>query len=139
MTRIVRAVRTCRAYPAQWDAWTEDGTYLYIRCRFGRLTVESFPEGPDWEFDSPSVMVAETEANVYDIADVCEVTDIELAEDARVDDVWPDYDRWTVHAEQQAGHSLHASAGITARSCDLTDSCHRMRGHDGPCTLPQDH
>ncbi|WP_280504295.1 hypothetical protein [Nocardia farcinica] len=33
---------------------------------------------------------------------------------ARVDDVWPDYDRWTVHAEQQAGHSLHASAGITA-------------------------
>jgi hypothetical protein len=32
---IVRAVRTGRATPSQWDAWTADGTYLYLRYRWG--------------------------------------------------------------------------------------------------------
>lgn len=33
--RIVKAVRTCIACPSQWDAWTSDGTYLYLRYRSG--------------------------------------------------------------------------------------------------------
>lgn len=36
---IVRAVQTCFACPSQWDAWTEDGTYLYLRYRGGIGTV----------------------------------------------------------------------------------------------------
>lgn len=27
---IVRAVQTFRYWPAQWDAWTDTGQYLYL-------------------------------------------------------------------------------------------------------------
>lgn len=37
---IARAVRTTYAAPAQWDAWTVDGVYLYLRHRHGRGRVE---------------------------------------------------------------------------------------------------
>ena len=30
---------TCSAYPSQWDAKTTDGDYVYIRYRWGWLTV----------------------------------------------------------------------------------------------------
>jgi hypothetical protein len=36
----VRAVQTCFACPSQWDAWTSDGTYLYLRYRSGHGTVQ---------------------------------------------------------------------------------------------------
>lgn len=39
--RIAKAVRTCRAMPSQWDAWTDDGRYLYLRYRFGIGTVRA--------------------------------------------------------------------------------------------------
>lgn len=39
MTRIVKAVQTCNACPAQWDAWTDAGEQLYLRFRYGRGTV----------------------------------------------------------------------------------------------------
>lgn len=32
---IVYAVQTCRSHPAQWDTWTADGEYLYLRFRHG--------------------------------------------------------------------------------------------------------
>lgn len=44
--RIVRAVKTCEACPSQWDAWTDQGQYLYLRFRHGRGSVEAQP-GPD--------------------------------------------------------------------------------------------
>ena len=37
---VVRVVRTCRACPSQWDAWTAQGVYVYVRYRSGRLTVD---------------------------------------------------------------------------------------------------
>lgn len=39
MIRIVKAVQTCGACPAQWDAWTDDGKYVYVRYRWGYLSV----------------------------------------------------------------------------------------------------
>ncbi|MFF4248476.1 hypothetical protein ACFYY2_28985 [Streptomyces sp. NPDC001822] len=38
--------QTCSAYPSQWDAWTADGQYLYLRYRHGEGRVEWHP-GPD--------------------------------------------------------------------------------------------
>ncbi|GAA3267866.1 hypothetical protein [Streptomyces labedae] len=43
---LVRVVRTCSAHPSQWDAWTAEGQYLYLRYRHGEGCVERRP-GPD--------------------------------------------------------------------------------------------
>ncbi len=40
---LARAVQTAFASPSQWDAWTVDGQYLYLRYRFGHGTVDSYP------------------------------------------------------------------------------------------------
>ena len=44
---IARAVETCGGLPAQWDAWTTDGQYLYLRYRHGLGTVNAEPS-PNW-------------------------------------------------------------------------------------------
>ncbi|MEU0991945.1 hypothetical protein [Streptomyces sp. NPDC005953] len=49
---IAKTVRTCRACPSQWDAWTPDGQYLYLRYRHGTGSIEHHP-GPDqdaWDY-----------------------------------------------------------------------------------------
>ncbi|MER7766992.1 hypothetical protein [Kitasatospora sp. NPDC096140] len=50
--KLVRVVQTCSACPSQWDAWTADGQYLYLRYRHGEGSVEWHP-GPDDEADTP--------------------------------------------------------------------------------------
>lgn len=40
---IARAVQTCLSVPSQWNAWTDDGRYLYLRYRFGHGTVDDYP------------------------------------------------------------------------------------------------
>lgn len=53
---IVRAVETCCACPSQWNAWTADGTYLYLRYRGGIGSVSLTPGGePVITFGSPSL------------------------------------------------------------------------------------
>jgi hypothetical protein len=47
---LARVVQTCSAHPSQWDAWTVEGQYLYLRYRHGQGTVERHP-GPD--IDTP--------------------------------------------------------------------------------------
>lgn len=42
---ITRAVQTCAACPSQWDAWDQDGRYLYLRFRHGHGTARR--EGTD--------------------------------------------------------------------------------------------
>ncbi|WP_432130622.1 hypothetical protein [Streptomyces tendae] len=37
---IARVVQTCFACPSQWDAWTIDGDYLYLRYRWGVGTID---------------------------------------------------------------------------------------------------
>ncbi|MEV6262569.1 hypothetical protein AB0M42_17730 [Streptomyces sp. NPDC051784] len=40
---LAQVVRTCPASPSQWDAWTTDGQYLYLRYRHGEGSVEQHP------------------------------------------------------------------------------------------------
>ncbi|MGV9313908.1 hypothetical protein ACWDR0_17220 [Streptomyces sp. NPDC003691] len=42
-TALVRVVETSAEFPAQWDAWTADGRYLYLRYRHGEGIVEEHP------------------------------------------------------------------------------------------------
>ena len=45
---LARVVETCCACPSQWDAWTVDGQYLYLRYRGGVGTVDAYDgPGPD--------------------------------------------------------------------------------------------
>lgn len=37
--RVLGLVRTCLATPSQWSGVTCDGRFIYIRYRWGRLTV----------------------------------------------------------------------------------------------------
>lgn len=39
---IVKAVQTCLSNPAQWDAWTDTGQYLYLRYRWSIGTVDAY-------------------------------------------------------------------------------------------------
>lgn len=55
---IAKAIQTCTACPSQWDAWTTDGQYLYLRYRSGIGTVEQQP-GPDpdtWDLGTDAVI-----------------------------------------------------------------------------------
>ncbi|WP_055563639.1 hypothetical protein [Streptomyces atriruber] len=47
---IVRAEQTCESCPSQWDAWTDDWQYLYLRFRCGRGTVDAYddPDPDTW-------------------------------------------------------------------------------------------
>lgn len=58
MTALARVVETCRACPSQWDAWTVDGQYLYLRYRHGIGSVEAQPShDPDtWDMDKPPLV-----------------------------------------------------------------------------------
>ncbi|CAL9350766.1 hypothetical protein SUDANB1_00456 [Streptomyces sp. enrichment culture] len=58
MTALARVVETCRACPSQWDAWTVDGQYLYLRYRHGIGSVEAQPSrDPDtWDLDKPPLV-----------------------------------------------------------------------------------
>lgn len=58
MSALARVVCTCPSVPAQWDAWTVDGQYLYLRYRFGRGTVEQHPShDPDtWDYSQDPVI-----------------------------------------------------------------------------------
>lgn len=60
--KIARVVQTCEACPSQWDAWTIDGQYLYLRYRCGIGTVDAYdtsksaewtriPDGSDGRFE----------------------------------------------------------------------------------------
>lgn len=38
--RVVRMTQTCNACPAQWEGQTGEGKYIYIRFRYGYLSVQ---------------------------------------------------------------------------------------------------
>lgn len=37
--KLTRVVETCGGCPAQWDAWDAEGTYYYLRFRYGHGSV----------------------------------------------------------------------------------------------------
>ena len=55
-------VETCSACPNQWDAWTTNGQYLYLRYRSGIGTVDAYDApGPDGWTEPPDGRVARFE------------------------------------------------------------------------------
>ena len=86
--KLVRTVRTCHAVPSQWDAWTEQGQYLYLRYRHGVGSVEAFPsEDPDtWGDTRPPLAEWNdgTGSGHIDLAEFLAAAGLELAPDAEV-------------------------------------------------------
>lgn len=91
MTRsIVRAIRTCIACPSQWDAWTADGQYLYLRYRSGVGTADAYdspdsdrwtriPDGNTARFDT-----GDRHDGEINLDEFCQRAGLELAEDAEI-------------------------------------------------------
>lgn len=59
---LVRAVQTCRACPAQWDAWDATGQYYYLRFRSGLGSVETAESAKDYvKPGTPNALIASFE------------------------------------------------------------------------------
>ncbi|MER6064841.1 hypothetical protein ABT167_27440 [Streptomyces sp. NPDC001792] len=52
--RISRVVQTTCCVPVQWDAWTDEGQYLYLRYRQGVGSVTPYPSN-DYTTWDPTV------------------------------------------------------------------------------------
>lgn len=87
---LARVVRTCVAVPSQWNAWTVDGQYLYLRYRSGIGTVDAYdiedsdawtriPDGAVARFDTGDPLDGE-----MDIEEFCQRASLQLADDAEV-------------------------------------------------------
>lgn len=83
MTALARVVQTCRACPSQWDAWTVDGQYLYLRYRHGVGSVEAQPsKDPNtWDLDAPPLTEWDdgTEGGVIELDDFLSLAGLRLA------------------------------------------------------------
>jgi hypothetical protein len=87
---LVRVVRTCTAVPSQWNAWTVNGQYLYLRYRSGLGTVDAYDteDSEQWT-QPPDGRVAffdtgEPYGGDMTLADFCERAGLQLADDAEV-------------------------------------------------------
>ncbi|MEV4093816.1 hypothetical protein [Streptosporangium saharense] len=87
-TVLAKVVQTCTSYPAQWDAWTIDGQYLYLRYRHGIGSVERQP-GPDLDtWRDEGALVCEwddgTGSGEISLTDFLAASGLRLAPDAEV-------------------------------------------------------
>ena len=85
---IARTVETCAACPSQWNAWTPDGRYFYLRYRSGIGTVDAY-ESPDPETwgCAPDGAVARFDTGdrldgCISLEDFCARAGLRIAEDA---------------------------------------------------------
>ncbi len=62
---IEKLKQTCRLCPSQWDAWTDDGRYMYIRHRHGYLSVETADTEEDYIPDKELVFSEHINENSY--------------------------------------------------------------------------
>lgn len=87
---LARVVRTCAAVPSQWNAWTVNGQYLYMRYRSGLGTVDAYdtedseqwtqpPDGHIAFFDT-----GEPYGGDMTLTEFCERAGLQLADDAEV-------------------------------------------------------
>ncbi|MCI3277503.1 hypothetical protein [Streptomyces cylindrosporus] len=87
---LARTVRTCTAVPSQWNAWTVDGQYLYLRYRSGIGTADAYadehsenwtriPDGAVARFDTGDRLDGE-----MTLIEFCQRAGLQLADDAEV-------------------------------------------------------
>lgn len=50
MFKVKEIMQTCRACPSQWEGYTEDNRQIYVRYRWGYLSVRVGPENDHEEF-----------------------------------------------------------------------------------------
>jgi hypothetical protein len=90
---ITRAICTCCSVPSQWDAWTVDGQYLYLRYRFGHGTVDDYDSQDSDTWDRVPEGNLACFGDCYprrgfdgeiELADFCERAGLVLAPDADV-------------------------------------------------------
>lgn len=88
MSLLVRVVETCHACPSQWDAWTTDGQYLYLRYRHGIGSVEEQPSNnlDTWDMDRPPLVEwdDDTGNGDIDLDEFLEKAGLQLAPGAEV-------------------------------------------------------
>jgi hypothetical protein len=78
---IVKAVQTCMACPAQWDAWDSEGRFWYLRYRHAHGEARRYDEGPGWYKAEPAdgkPWIEPAEALDFDYGDSPYDGDIEL-------------------------------------------------------------
>ena len=90
--KLVKVVETCFACPSQWDAWTDEGKYLYMRFRSGHGTVRMYDDYSDSL--AGGLMIAEFRhghdmAGSIHLDKFCELAGLEIAEDADIKLCWP--------------------------------------------------
>jgi len=89
---IVRAVRTCTACPSQWNAWTADGQYLYLRYRSGIGTADAYnnPDADTWtRIPDGNIARFDTEDrhdSEIDLDEFCDLANLDLADNADITD-----------------------------------------------------
>jgi hypothetical protein len=83
--RIVKAVRTSIAFPSQWDAWNDDGEYVYLRYRsgIGYAKIYSDEDWCDREVPEQGTLVADFQYGhpldgFITLEDFCKHANIEL-------------------------------------------------------------
>ncbi|WP_241748421.1 hypothetical protein [Streptomyces sp. M3] len=87
---LAQVVRTCLASPSQWDAWTTDGQYLYLRYRHGEGSVDQHPsEDTDtWDVGDGSRLLTMwddgTDGGEIALPDFLAAAGLRLAPDAEV-------------------------------------------------------
>ncbi|WP_262059697.1 hypothetical protein [Streptomyces sp. STR69] len=87
---LARVVRTCTTTPSQWDAWTIDGQYLYLRYRSGIGTVDAFdsPDPETWPHLTAGLIALFEHGDWYagemTLAEFCERAGLQLADNAEV-------------------------------------------------------
>lgn len=50
--KIKEITRTCESCPAQWEGKTDDGRMIYVRYRWGHLSIRISPEQTDYVSDA---------------------------------------------------------------------------------------
>jgi len=61
-----KIVQTCTISPSQWEGETDDGQFVYIRYRFGDLTIEIADNKEAWSDGKLRVILDEHIGGRYD-------------------------------------------------------------------------
>lgn len=87
---LARAIRTCTAVPSQWNAWTVNGQYLYLRYRSGIGTVDAYDTDDSEQWTQPPdgrVAIFDTGEQYggdMSLTEFCERAGLQIADDAEV-------------------------------------------------------
>src|SRR5690349_3612066 len=77
--KVVRVRQTCFACPSQWDAWDENGTYLYLRYRYGSGTV-SLDVGSDRMQEISRFTYGDSLGSIITLETFCDQAGLQLAD-----------------------------------------------------------